>query len=211
MTWEENGNDLPAGDFNDPSGGGTNEDTGLHHSDEEDDGEEPIPWVSQVISSINGSSHVCPQEQTPPREAPVQQSSTQRSLSPISQGHKCKPSNLLSLSTTRSSTCSSTPTIKKQRTSTGAALEGLGDRLTEFNETFRANNEPRHGAGIESTPARKHTTICRAQELETDLAIEHVVALIHIFEGDVSAADAYVVLKHEELQKLWVCSKLGLV
>ena len=71
MTWEENGNNLPAGDFGDPSGGGTNEDTGLRHSDEEDDGEEPIPWVSQVISSINGSSHVCPQEQTPPHEAPV--------------------------------------------------------------------------------------------------------------------------------------------
>ena len=71
MTWEENGNNLPAGDFDDPSGGGTNEDTGLRRSDEEDDGEEPIPWVSQVISSINGSSHVCPQEQTPPREAPV--------------------------------------------------------------------------------------------------------------------------------------------
>ena len=154
MTWEENGNNLPAGDFDDPSGGGTNEDTGLRCSDEEDDGEEPIPWVSQVISSINGSSHVCPQEQTPPREAPVRQSSARRSLSPISQGHKRKPSNLLSLSTTHSSTRSSTPAIKKQRTSTSAALEGLGDRLTEFNKTFRANNEPRHGAGIESTPAR---------------------------------------------------------
>ena len=71
MTWEENGNDLPAGDFDDLSGGGTYEDTGLHCSDEGDDGEEPIPWVSQVISSINGSSHVCPQEQPPPREAPV--------------------------------------------------------------------------------------------------------------------------------------------
>ena len=43
------------------------------------------------------------------------------------------------------------------------------------------------------------------------MAIEHVVALIHIFEGDVSAADAYVVLKREELRKLWVRSKLGLV
>ena len=71
MIWEENGNDLPAGDFNDPSGGGTNEDTGLHCSDEEDDGEEPIPWASQVISLINGGSHVCLQEQTSPHEAPV--------------------------------------------------------------------------------------------------------------------------------------------
>ena len=199
MTWEENGNDLPAGDFDDPSGSSTNEDTGLCHSDEEDDGEEPIPWVSQVISSINGSSHVCPQEQTPPCEAPVRQSSARQSLSPISRGQKRKPSNLLSLSTTHSSTCSSTPAIKKQHTSTGAALEGLGDRLTEFNEAFRANNEPWHGAGIELTPAQKHTAICRAQELETDLAIEHVVALFHIFKGNVSAVDAYVVLKCEEL------------
>jgi hypothetical protein len=93
--------------------------------------------------------------------------------------------------------------------STGAALEGLGDRLSEFNETFWTNNEPQRS--IESTPARKRIAICRAQELETDLEIEYVVALIHIFEGDVSAADAYVVLKREELRKLWVCSKLGLV
>ena len=49
MTWEENGNDLPAGDFDDPSCGGTNEDTGLHHSDEEEDGEEAIPWASQLL------------------------------------------------------------------------------------------------------------------------------------------------------------------
>jgi hypothetical protein len=89
-------------------------------------------------------------------------------------------------------------------------LEGLGDRLAEFNEVFRANNEPQRGAGtgIESTPARKRIAICRAQELETDLEIEHVVVLIHIFEADVSAADAYVVLKREELRKLWV---LGLI
>ena len=78
-------------------------------------------------------------------------------------------------------------------------MEGLGDRLAKFNEAFQANNKPQHGAGIESTPACKCTAICRAQELETDLAIEHVVALIHIFKGDVSAADAYVVLKCEEL------------
>ena len=93
----------------------------------------------------------------------------------------------------------STPAVKKQRTSTGATSEGLGDRLSEFNETFQANNEPQRSAGIELTPACKCTAICRAQELETDLAIEHVVVPIHIFEGDVSAADAYVVLKCEEL------------
>jgi hypothetical protein len=161
----------------------------------------------QVIDLINSSSQVCLQEQTPPRKTPVRQSFARRSLSPISQGQKRKPSNLSSLATTRSST----PATKKQRMSTGTALEGLGNRLAEFNETFRANNEPQHGAGIESTPARKRTAICRAQELETDLEIEHVVALIHIFEVDVSAADAYVVLKREELQKLWVRSKLGLV
>ena len=74
MIWEEHGNDFPTGDFNDMSGGGTNEDTGLRRSDEEDEGEEPIPWVSQVIGLINSGSHICTQEQTPPREAPVQQS-----------------------------------------------------------------------------------------------------------------------------------------
>jgi hypothetical protein len=103
------------------------------------------------------------------------------------------------------------PAVKKQHISTGAALEGLGDRLSEFNETFQANNEPQCSAGIELTPACKCTAICQAQELETDLAIEHVVMLIHIFEGDVSVVDTYVVLKHKELRKLWVRSKLGLV
>ena len=51
MTWEENGNNLPAGDFDDLSGGSINEDTGLRHSDEEDDGEKYIPWVSQVCEA----------------------------------------------------------------------------------------------------------------------------------------------------------------
>jgi hypothetical protein len=206
-TQEENGdNDLPGGGFDNLSGSGTSEDMGrknLHHSDEEDEEEEPIPWVSQAIGLINCSSQVCSQERAPPCKTPLQQSLAQRSPSPISRCHKRKPSNLSSLATT--------PAVKKQHTLTGAALEGLGDRLSEFNETFWENNKPQHGAGIESTPACKRTAICRAQELETDLAIEHVVVLIHIFEGDVSAADAYVVLKREELQKLWVRSKLGLV
>ena len=51
MTWEENGNNLPAKDFDDLSGGSINEDTGLCCSDEKDDGEEPIPWVSQVCKA----------------------------------------------------------------------------------------------------------------------------------------------------------------
>ena len=210
-TQEENGdNDLPGGGFNDLSGSGTSEDTGrknLHHSDEGDKEEEPIPWVSQAIGLINCSSQVCLQGRTPPRETPLQQSLAQRSPSPIYRGHKRKLSNLSSLATT----CLSTPAVKKQRTSTGAALEGLGDRLSKFNETFQANNKPQHDTGIELTPAHKRTAICQAQELETDLAIEHVVVLIHIFEGDVSVADAYVVLKRKELRKLWVRSKLGLV
>jgi hypothetical protein len=207
MQEENGGDDPPGGGVGDLSSDGAGEDMGHNNpcGSDEGEGEEPIPWVSQVVGSTSSISEVCQQEQTPPCEMPVQQSRARRSPSPISRGHKRKPSNLLSLATTRSST----PTIKKQCVSTGAALEGLGDRLSEFNETCWTNNEPQRG--IESTPARKRIAICQAQELETDLEIEHVVALIHIFEGDVSAADAYVVLKREELRKLWVRSKLGLV
>jgi hypothetical protein len=57
-------------------------------------------------------------------------------------------------------------------------------------------------AALNQLPHASAPAICQAQELETDLAIEHVVALIHIFEGDVSAVDAYMVLKREELRKL---------
>jgi hypothetical protein len=81
--------------------------------------------------------------------------------------------------------------------------------MKPFGQTTSHSSE--HDTGIELTPAHKRTAICQAQELGMDLAIEHVVVLIHIFEGDVSVADAYVVLKCKELRKLWVCSKLGLV
>ena len=38
-----------------------------------------------------------------------------------------------------------------------------------------------------------------AQELETELDDEHLVALIRLFQTDVSAANAYLVLKHDGL------------
>ena len=49
----------------------------------------------------------------------------------------------------------------------------------------------------------------RAQELETDLDDKRLVALIGLFQTDVSAADAYLVLKRDGLRKVWVESKLS--
>ena len=50
-----------------------------------------------------------------------------------------------------------------------------------------------------SSPEQKMWAMEHAQELETELDDEHLVALIGLFQTDVSAADAYLVLKHDGL------------
>ncbi|KDR83281.1 hypothetical protein GALMADRAFT_152202 [Galerina marginata CBS 339.88] len=55
-----------------------------------------------------------------------------------------------------------------------------------------------------SSPARKTEAMERVQRLETALSDRCIVALIDLFQADVSAADAYLALTREGVRKVWV-------
>jgi hypothetical protein len=86
----------------------------------------------------------------------------------------------------------------------------LSDQLSDFTDAYRAGTaaeaSPRDFA---SSPERKRMAMERAQELESDLDDTRLVALIGLFRKDVSAADAYLVLKREGLRKVWVETELA--
>lgn len=98
---------------------------------------------------------------------------------------------------------------KKRNVSGGpAALLALGDQFSAFNDIYRNRSTSRPTA-LELSPNRKRNAIERAEELETELDDERLVQLINIFETDVSAADAYMVIKRDGLRKAWVKAKLA--
>jgi hypothetical protein len=59
------------------------------------------------------------------------------------------------------------------------------------------------------SPSRKTKAIQRAQELEEGLDDDKLAALIRVFQADVNAADAYLVIKRDGLRRAWIASTLG--
>jgi hypothetical protein len=89
-------------------------------------------------------------------------------------------------------------------TNGAGALQGLSAELNAFSETFLegiALAAPPTTALVPS-PLRKTRAILYAQELEEDDG--KLAALIHIFQSDVNAANAYMVIKHPGLCKAWI-------
>ena len=58
---------------------------------------------------------------------------------------------------------------------------------------------------------RKTRAITRAQELEVDLDDGKLAVLIHIFQSDVNAADAYMVINQAGLHKVWIEDTLPMI
>jgi len=58
---------------------------------------------------------------------------------------------------------------------------------------------------------RKTRAITHAQELEVDLDDGKLAALIHIFQSDVNAADAYMVINQAGLRKAWIEDTLPMI
>ena len=79
----------------------------------------------------------------------------------------------------------------------------LSDQLSDFTDAFQvgmaANIQP---CTVLSSPEQKMQAMEHAQELETELDDECLVALIGLFQTDVSAADVYLVLRCNGLQKV---------
>jgi hypothetical protein len=98
---------------------------------------------------------------------------------------------------------------KRGRMSGAVALNRLGDTLSDFNQAFHTPRPP-PPPSVDSAIERKRLAMERAQELETELSDDHLAALLELFQSDVSTADAYMVLKRDNLRKAWVRRKLEL-
>ena len=149
---------------------------------------------------------------TPPPSLPPSQSA--QPAPPFKRSHKRNHSAISpEWATSGSTTPSTNTTHKKSRIgviSRADAITGLRSELALFNGTFlegTSSMAPLPPA-IAPSPARKMKAIQRAQELEVDLNDEKLVSLIQIFQVDVNAADAYMVLKREGVRKMWIKSTL---
>jgi tellurite resistance protein len=90
-----------------------------------------------------------------------------------------------------------------------AAMVGLQERMDDFTDAFRSATSGQASMAPESSPVRRRRAIRKAQELENDLDDADLVVLVNLFIADVSAADGYMELQHEGLQKAWVAQRLG--
>ena len=110
-------------------------------------------------------------------------------------------------STISSGTTSMTSTVSKKCAISGAsAVHGLTAELSAFGDTFLegiAMAVPQTST-LAPSPLHKTKAILRAQELEEDLDDGKLAALIRIFQSDVNAADAYMVIKCLGLRKAWI-------
>lgn len=115
-----------------------------------------------------------------------------------------------------SGTTSANSTIQKRArhdVGSASAIRGLGVELNSFGDTFlegitQATAAP---STLAPSPVRKTRAITRAQELEVDLDDGKLAALIRIFQSDVNAADAYMVINRAGLRKAWIEDTLPMI
>jgi hypothetical protein len=131
--------------------------------------------------------------------------------------HKRKYSALSVAQTSASASPHSTPSRastsswhkRARKEITGpAALQGLRAELSTFGQTFVEVSTPPLPT-LAPSPSRKTKAIQRAQELEEGLDDDKLAALIRVFQADVNAADAYLVIKRDGLRRAWIASTLG--
>lgn len=76
------------------------------------------------------------------------------------------------------------------------ALHGMNNHLDKFTNVFQEAFLGKK-SGVEATPSRKTWAMKRVQLLETKLSNNYKVALIDLFQSDISMADAYLSLTHD--------------
>jgi hypothetical protein len=191
----------PGGDVgNDESGlGGANVD----EEQEDDAGGVDENQLQTLLLEIEADEEHIPWSQSPtPRT---------RSRSPCALiNHKRKHSMISSGTASISST---TQKRTRRDASSAGALQGLSAQLNSFSDTFLEGVALTAAAPslLAPSPLRKTRAITRAQELEVDLDDGKLAALIRIFQSDVNAADAYMVITREGLRKAWIEDTLPII
>ena len=133
---------------------------------------------------------------------------------PFKQSHKQNHSAITSsVASLISTTLSGSTSHKKSCTgvmSNAEAVVGIHSKLAVFGRMFLEGTSLMAAPPplIAPSPSWKTKVIQWAQELELDLDDEKLVSLIQIFQADVNAVDAYMLLKREGVQKLWIESTL---
>jgi hypothetical protein len=85
----------------------------------------------------------------------------------------------------------------------------LGGHISDISDAIRdTTGQP---TGLEASPLWKCRAVQSAEECEGDLDKEDLIALVNIFTADVSAADTYMELRWDGLQKAWVANHLKAV
>ena len=162
----------------------------------------PIPWSPSP--SLNDHPSAPPKARSP--------SPNPLSFAP---SHKRKHTALSALSSAAVSThstpsTSSGPKRACKEITGSAALQGLTAELSTFGQTFLEGvSSATPPPSLAPSPSRKTKAIQRAQDLEEDLDDDRLAALIRVFQADVNAADAYLVIKRDGLRKAWIASTLG--
>lgn len=85
----------------------------------------------------------------------------------------------------------------------GEALNGMGSKLDDFTDMFQETMSGKK-TGVDSTPSRKTRAMQRVQVIETTLSDKCIVALIDLFQNDVTVADAYLAITRDGVRKKWV-------
>jgi hypothetical protein len=155
-----------------------------------------LPWpFAKNLGRIRESNSILPEERT-------SLSSMSPSAGP-SNDHKRRHSAISSGSTSATNTAQKRT---RRDASSASALHGLTAKLDSFSGTFLegiALATPATST-LAPSPMRKTRAITRAQELEVDLDDARLAALIRIFQSDVNAADAYMVINRAGLRKAWI-------
>ena len=92
---------------------------------------------------------------------------------------------------------------QEPRPSKAVALHSMNDRLDDFTNAFHEAFSGKK-SGVDTTPSQKMQAMKRAQDLKTTLPDKCVVALIDLFQANVSVADVYLSLTHDGVREAWV-------
>jgi len=185
-------NGGPSDNAGDDESGGANVD-----EEREDDAPDENHLLTLPAPRIDADEELIPWSQSPPPRTP-------RSRSPCPSINNKRRHSAISSGTT-----SVTSTIQKRTrwdVSSAGALQGLTAELNSFGNTFLEGITLAAPAPsvLAPSPLRKTRAITCAQELEVDLDDGKLAALICIFQSDVNAADAYMVINRAGLRKAWI-------
>lgn len=106
------------------------------------------------------------------------------------------------------------PLKKARKEITGAAaIENLTSGLSNFGSVFMDGVNVAAAAlapppSVALSPTRKIQAIRRAQEVENDLDDARLASLIRIFQSNVDAADAYMVIERNGVWCAWIDEEL---